>query len=139
MSPSTASCAALLDRIHRRFLKWLSFKMDGVFPKQGTSQTELLARHNFKSLACRRNRFEAEFARKLLHGIIDAPELLERLPLHVPRLSTRTNAIFYLGAARTNVRKYSPISRILRAANAYFDDIFILCEHLYFVCVSVSV
>lgn len=40
-----------LDRIHRKFLKILSYKLDGTYAEVGITQLELLERHGIESLS----------------------------------------------------------------------------------------
>lgn len=40
-----------LDRIHRKFLKILSYKLDVTYAEVGITQLELLERHGIESLS----------------------------------------------------------------------------------------
>jgi len=44
-----------IERVQRKFLKFLSFKADGVYPEGGIDNPILLERFQMDSLECRRN------------------------------------------------------------------------------------
>ena len=114
-----------LDRVHRRFLKFLSFKLDRIYPARGTDQLSLLERHGMSSLTIRREISTAKFPRLLLHGQIDAPLLLSRVQIHVPRQASRFPRTFQLPSSHSDVLQRSPISTMSRNANMLFEDIFL--------------
>nr|CAH7743938.1 unnamed protein product [Callosobruchus chinensis] len=52
-----------IDKLQKRFLKYLSFREDGIYPAVGTLYEELLLRHNLVSLDNRqKNELTAAFA-----------------------------------------------------------------------------
>lgn len=59
------------------------------------------------------------FLFKLIHGHIDAPEILERLRLSVPRPGSRLHnrETFALPLSRTNLGLHSPIYRMCSSYN----------------------
>lgn len=113
-----------LDRIHRRFLKYLSFKLDDTYPAVGTDQESLLTRHNMVSLQYRRDINCAKFLVKLIRGVIDCPYLLSKIRFRVPRLAARHGISFDLPTARTNLMLRAPVSVMCRTADRLIDDIF---------------
>lgn len=123
--PIYACHAAVLDRIHRRFLKYLSYRTDGVYPALGTSQTDLLNKHQMSSLFERRRVQSAAFLRKLIRGDVVSEELLARVPFNVPRQAARHAATFRLPIARTNVLQRAPISVMCRNADKLYEDVFV--------------
>lgn len=114
-----------LDRIHRRFLKYLSFKMDGVYPEVGTCQDELLQRHGMQPLSVRRDAQCVQFIRKMIRGEIDCMTLLSGIAFRVPRLSSRHESTFNTATSRTNALQRSPLTVMCRLADRCVDDIFI--------------
>ena len=70
-----------LDKIQRRFLKYLSFGMDGIYTLRGVGQKDL---HNMQSLETRRELRCAKFAYDLLQSKIDCSDLLSKLPFYAP-------------------------------------------------------
>lgn len=112
-----------LESVQRRFLKLLSFKIDGSYPPIGIPHQELLERHSITSLTRRRDCSSVIFIFKLLNNIIDCPYFLERLQFHVPRLLSRAHYYFYLSAPRTNVLKYSPFYIMCNNCNLLHSQI----------------
>ena len=114
-----------VDRILRRFTKFLSYKIDKVYPAQGCSMDSLLQRHNIQDLAVRRERICAKFLYNLIHFRIDCSELLNKIPFNIPRHNNRNNSTFYLPKSKSNVMKYSPLFIMCNAAEDTFNDIFL--------------
>ena len=106
-----------VEKIQRKFLKFLSFKVDGTYPARGTEYTVLLNRFNFHSLELRRNCSAVSFMYKLLHSEIDCPEILAQINFLVPRLGARQQSIFYCNSSRTNVHLKSPITNMCHNVN----------------------
>lgn len=123
-SPRYVYLQLSLEKVQRRFLKYLSFKADGVYPQQGTDYITLLDRHAVESLTCRRECHGARFIWKLVHGAIDNPFLLASLNFRIPRLSSRSSSSFALPFSRTNLLQASPLSIMCRSADLHYDDIF---------------
>ena len=107
-----------LEKIQRRFLKYLAFRADGVYPPRGSSHITLLNQFGFRDLHCRRTIASLNFLKKLVHFHIDCPDLLSRLYLLVPRLSSRSHDCFYLPTPRLNVVKHSPIYEMCTLYNS---------------------
>jgi len=105
-----------LENIQRKFLKYLCYKCDGVYPEIGFSHERLLERFSLKTLDERRKSADIQFLFKLINGSIDSPEILQLLDIQVPRSSARNPQTFYLTRPRTNINKFSPLRR---ACNLY--------------------
>jgi hypothetical protein len=111
--------------IQRRFLKFLAFKTDGVYPERGYSQQNLLKRFGFLDLETRRRNFSMNFLKKLIKYKIDCPDLLSQISLHVTNKGTRQSRTFYISIPRTNVLKFSPLHQMCTYYNESQDnDIF---------------
>lgn len=113
-----------VEKVQRRFLKFLSYRIDGYYPARNTEYMYLLERHGFQSLACRREIHGARFIAKLVNGRIDAPSLLSGLNFHVPRISARYGSTFLLPTPNTELFRGSPMLMMCRAANFHYEDIF---------------
>lgn len=113
-----------LERIHRRFLKFLSFKLDGEYPIRGIDYITLLERHSMKSLRERRETQGFQFVWKLLHGMVDCNDLISSISFTVPRQNARFVSTFDIPPARSNTLFNAPLQRICRLANDHYDDIF---------------
>lgn len=123
-SPSYHYLQLAIEKVQRRFLKYLSFKMDGFYPERGTDYGSLLSRHDVQPLQFRREVHGARFVWKLIHGVVDSPCLLSSINFLVPRLSSRSSPTFALPFPRTNLLQSSPLSRMCRAVDIYYDDVF---------------
>nr|CAH7746308.1 unnamed protein product [Callosobruchus chinensis] len=53
-NPCYVTTCESIEKLQKRFLKYLSFREDGIYPAVGTPYAELLLRHNFVSLDNRR-------------------------------------------------------------------------------------
>lgn len=98
-----------IERVQRKFLKYLAYKIDGVYPERGVSNTILCERMHFVSLESRRICASLSFLYKLLHNKIDCINILNMINIHVPKGSTRFTVAFRCSRARTNILLKSPI------------------------------
>ena len=114
----------VLDRILKKFLKFLSFKCDGTYPERGTDMSLLLQRHQMSSLSSRRDFYCARFLAKLVSNEIDCIDLLSNISFNVPRLSSRFVQTFKIPRARTNVLRRAPIYTMSCCGNNCLEDIF---------------
>jgi hypothetical protein len=89
-----------LERVQRRFLKQLLYKVEGHYPPRGSDQIGLLRQFCLVSLQCRRNVADVKFLCKLIVGEVDCPELLEKISFRVPRHNSRENLISYCHSGR---------------------------------------
>lgn len=115
-----------LEKVQRRFLKFLAFKVDGIYPPIGFPHNELLEKFSVDSLENRRQISDVMFVYKIINGEVDCSDILIRLNFHIPRLASRQNATFFLPTSRTNIHNYSPLVRMCRNCNkaASHIDIF---------------
>lgn len=119
-----------IENIQRKFLKYLWYKCDGVYPEIGFSHERLLERFSLKTLDERRKSADMQFLFKLINGLIDSPEILQLLDIQVPRLSARNPQTFYLSRPRTNIDKFSPLRRACNLYNSVQDQFDILNSSL---------
>lgn len=125
-SPHYIYLKLAVEKIQRRFLKFLSFKLDGTYPQRNIDYVSLLERHGLQPLDYRREVQGARFIWKLVHGRIDCPFLLSMISFLVPRSSSRSTNTFSLPFPRTNILLSSPLSAMCRAADLHYEDIFFL-------------
>lgn len=123
-SPNYISYQLSIEKLQRRFLKFLTFKLEGVYPPRGTDYPLLLQSHNMQSLTARRDFHAARFVWKLVNNKIDSPLLLSQLNFSIPRASSRYVVTFALPTPRTNALLHSPIYNMSRIANNLYGDIF---------------
>lgn len=98
-----------LESIQRKFLKYLSFKINGIYPGQGCDHELLLSTFGIPSLATRRIMNSIIFLFKLFNNNIDCSLLLERFNIRISNFGSRQTDTFYLRTATTNVLKKSPV------------------------------
>ncbi|KAJ3661763.1 hypothetical protein Zmor_006148 [Zophobas morio] len=113
------------DKIHRKFLKYLSYKLNGIYPSRGIPMDSLLIRHNMTSLSARRDVNCANFLVKLISNKVDCSYILSTIGFNVPRLSSRHVNTFYIPPSRTNVFHHSPSRTMCNCFNKLIvEDIF---------------
>lgn len=117
-----------LESVQRRFLKYLAFKMDGVYPVRGTPQNLLLSRFKLLSLRDCTSVSSQVFLHKLINNQVDAPELLEQLNFYVPPVNTRRHCQFYLEVSNTNLARKAPLYR----SCSWFNDTLINANNIEF-------
>ena len=106
-----------LERVQRRFLRYISFKSTGVYPGRGADYDQLLHAFGFSALSTRRDFMSSRFLLKIVNGEVDAPALLSRIGFVVPRLNARHSNLFFVPRARTNILLKSPIVHMARNGN----------------------
>lgn len=105
-----------LERIQKRFLKYLYFRDRGFYPNE--IPYEILLEHfQVSSLKFRRSQASLTELHKIFHSLIESPELLCKLKLNANLGLTRTKEIFYLSVPRVNVCQNSPLYRSCRLYN----------------------
>lgn len=125
--PLYAVHEAALERIQRKFLKYLFFKCNGAFPIRGYDHRMLLQSFNITSLAARRGVRSVTYLYDLLHNRVDSPALLEHIPFKASSIITRRDVTFYCPAPRSNVLLKSPIYMICQNFNRLSHLIDINC------------
>ena len=113
-----------IEKLQRRFLKGLSYRLDGVYPDRGCNYEDLLCRHSVPSLMNRRDVISATFLTKLVRSVIECPFLLSRVDFRVPRSASRSTSVFCVPAFRTNIMRKAPLSHMYRNVNKVAEDIF---------------
>lgn len=98
-----------LEKVQRRFLRFLCYKTDGSYPKGNVNFNDIQIKHKIDSLEYRRITIFLIFLYKLVHNTIDCSFLLSRLNIHVPGYITRNQEYFVVKKSRTNVSRKAPI------------------------------
>ena len=114
-----------LERIIRKFLKYLSYREDGVYPPIGMPQQDLLNRYNFTSFLNTCKRFYMVFLFKLLNNGVDCPIILSQITFNVSSRSvlSRYYDLFYLPVPRTDIAKFSPMFTMCRIGNVFHREV----------------
>lgn len=108
---------AEVEQIQKRYLKYLSYKMDGTYPERGSDYSLLLERFDMHSFE--RIYFTVSIAtlHNIMNNKISCPNLLAQINLNVPRLNSRNNLCFYCKRARTNMLNQSPLHKMCNNYN----------------------
>lgn len=110
-NPYYAVHSHAIEQIQRRYLKFMVFKEDKVYPPIGFPNDTLLERFGSCELSRRRFLHSVIFLHKLLKNKINCPDLLHKIQsyIRIPSVQTRLINFFYLPAPRTNLLKFSPV------------------------------
>lgn len=115
-----------LERVQRKFLKYLHFRRHNSYPSRGYSNDLLLGEFGVDSLERRRILASLVFFVRLVNRQIDCPGLLSQVSFRTSRPGSRHVVAFWCPQARTNVMLKSPIftmtSHFNRVCNEF--DIF---------------
>lgn len=106
----------LLERIQKRFLRFLYYKDFGYYDL-GISYRELTLGYELTSLVVRREVTLILFIRDLLTSKIESPFLLCQVGLFAPIRSNRDRSLFKIAKCRTTHFKMAPINRALNTYN----------------------
>lgn len=112
-----------IERVQRKFLKYMFYKKFGFYPQRGYNHQQLLSIFNRLSLENRRTKICLIYLYKLLTNRVDNAEILSQLPFSINFGNTRHNKTFYLEFPRTNLYKNSPVYRMCRSFNEYAGNL----------------
>jgi hypothetical protein len=107
--------------VQRKFLKYLSFKEDEIYPLIGVDYDFLCSRFNFTPLKVRRVLDTVTFLLKLFRNKVDCSSLLSGLCISVPQILSRSHRYFHVPRANTNVLNHSPSFRMCSMFNCFND------------------
>jgi len=112
----------LIEKIQVKFLRFLYFKLMGVY-SFSVPYNALLSIFGMEKLSRRRDVGMLIFLHKLANGVIDDSELLSRLCFLVPRRASRVQSLFSLHFGHSNLGAQSPINVMMRLYNALPDTV----------------
>nr|CAH7728232.1 unnamed protein product [Callosobruchus chinensis] len=92
--PYYATHISQIERVQRKFSKYLHFKRTGVFPERRFDYCVLLHEANFISLNTRRIYLTSAFLYKLLQGNIICEFLIAKISFTIPRLNNRIRTFY---------------------------------------------
>ncbi|KAG7301013.1 hypothetical protein JYU34_015383 [Plutella xylostella] len=114
----------MLEKIQNKFLRFLYFKLYGVYPGYPLLYPSLFVTGmvGYTTLAARRDLTLAVTLFKILRGWLINPAILENISLVVPSegargLRRRAGRLFSIPQARTNLLAQAPMTRALRVLN----------------------
>lgn len=111
-----------IERIQKKFLKYLYFKKHSVYDITIPYST-LLAEFDYSSLQSRRTVHFAVYTYKIISGLMDCPLILQKITFNVPKYKHRHVVTFSIPRAATNYHQHSPIYRMMRTLNKYGTNI----------------
>ena len=103
-----------LETVLRKFLKYLSFRCDGIYPEIGYPQEALLERFETSSLRQRRMYHSVVFLYKVVNYLIHCLSISQQLVFNTPRSGARNQTVFYLPLAHTRAQQWSPLYTMCR-------------------------
>ena len=117
-NPNSQIYIKKLEGIQAKFLRFLTYKTTGMYPKYDNFNT-LARNYQILTLEERRTLHDMLFLQKIFLNKIDCMELTSKIKFQVPSLKTRpnNNDLFFCERARTNILVKSPFWRISAAYN----------------------
>lgn len=73
---------------------------------------------NLPRLSARRDFIDLTFLYKIVNGLINSPEILNRINLAVSQINLRNNELFYIEYHRTNYGLNTSLQRLCRLGNS---------------------
>lgn len=122
-SPQYEVWTKTIERVQRKFLKYMFFKKYGYYPNQGYNHLLLLQEFNRLSLENRHTKICLVYMYKILTNKINSPEILSMLPFFVNTGNTRQRKTFNLDFPRTSTFKNSPIYKMCNSFNIHVSDL----------------
>lgn len=116
--------AQSLERVLRRFLRFISYKSSGIYPPRGADLRNIMDEIRIGPLASRREHQAAMFLQKLICNKIDCPYLLSKVQFNVPRIAARSTDTFFLPTPHTNALVRAPVTIMCQCANKQLPDVF---------------
>ena len=113
----------LLERVQKKFLRLLEFKLNRVH--QRGDYTWIMCNLKILSLEDQRKMYDVCFLHGLVNGYIDNPSLLRQLTFLIPPSNsrkTRSTVIFRVPVSTTNKSQNHPIKRMMETANRMADN-----------------
>jgi hypothetical protein len=89
--------------VQRKFIKYLYFKEDGIYPPIGVDYDLLCSRFTFTPLKVRRVLDTVTFLFKLFHNKVDCSSLLSGLCINVPQILSRSHRYFHVPRSNTMI------------------------------------
>ena len=102
-----------IERVQRRWLKCLVFRIDGEYPCRGTPNDILNQRFKMRSLESRRKCAYGILLYNIVNFIIKSENILELIGLNVPKKNLRNKITFHQSIPRSNAAKASPLYQML--------------------------
>ena len=117
-SPRSTKYSLLIEKIQKRFLRYLYLRTFGRYPFLYPSAF-ILGALGYDTLTSRRKLYIAKHFFKLIRGVVDNPTILEEVQLWVPEIprESRSRPIFMPVRARTSALADSPMAIAIQLLN----------------------
>ncbi|XP_044757462.1 uncharacterized protein LOC123315698 [Coccinella septempunctata] len=119
-SPSYNCHKQSIERVQRKFFKWVTFKLRLPLISENYNQEQI----GLKALELRRKNFDIMLIFKLINNFTDCKYLLSRIGLNCRTVHLRSREVFHISFTPTNNSLNSPLTRSQRLANNCQVDIF---------------
>ncbi|CAH2094990.1 unnamed protein product [Euphydryas editha] len=119
-SPHEAKYKNMLEKLQKKFLRWLYFKRYGYFVGYPFVYPSLFLQGmlGYDSLELRRDVFLMEYFYKLITGKISNPSVLSLIPLSIPKYNhVRRHTLFAVRGCSLRLMRESPLIRALTLLN----------------------
>ena len=136
-APDKKKLINALERVQKRFAKYLEFRLTGSYPIRGIENEYLYSKFNLQSLSNRRKVQRVLYFLKIVRGTVDSSFLRDEIKISIPRINFRnhlpfeyprcTNSIMYKLIDQTN--KFYLANN--DSVNLFVDSISTLCNRLY--------
>lgn len=113
-----------IEKIQRKFLRFVAFKLG--MPTDRLDYAALELNLGIQTLSRRRRNADVIFCHKVMHGLVDCPNILSQLNFYVPPRLLRENRSFELQQHRTLYGQNSVVNRIMKHANDFIGDLFLI-------------
>src|SRR5579863_7812432 len=120
-SPHQQYLSDFIERDQKNFIRYLCFISAVLTLITHISNTVFTSTFplffNLPTLHHRRIQSDIRTLHRITHHAISCPTLTSSLQFHVPRLGSRHPQVYHLPTARTNLRKFSPLPRMMSTYN----------------------
>lgn len=116
-----------IERVQKKFIKFLYFMKHGSYPDRNHSYESLLNEFEFASLRKVREINDLIFLYKIVHNQVDSMALLSSLQFNVPRFTSRSHTTFHIDVPNSYHHFFCPLTTMCRSYNNLRNvDIFFL-------------
>ena len=117
-SPTTACCINDIERVQRKFIKFLRYKFHLSYSHE--QYLNYLDCYLLIPLYSRRLIFQIKFVHKLFTGSLEFPHLLSLIKLNIPIYNTRKPLLYSIPSSNTDILSKHPIYSVLNFFNKHF-------------------
>lgn len=114
--PITQKYIDKLEKVVRRFIRWLEWRLTGCSPPKGSINNIVYKKYSIHKLEARRLAACAILGIKILKGIIHCPDLLAKLPILLSS-ATRQNTLLYQMTPGSTHSVKAPAYKLIEAIN----------------------